>query len=105
MNYPKLELSDENIDFGKSSADHPKFHTLSLYNRGVDVLNIRTIKSNCGCVDWNLKDENIPRGDSTVLMIKLDPINRKGRQFKNITLFTNDPSNSTRVISLKALIP
>ena len=105
VNYPQLELSDENIDFGKSSADQPKFHTLSLYNRGVDVLNIRTIKSNCECIDWDLKKENIPGGDSTVLMIKLDPINRKGRQFKNITLFTNDPSNSTRVISLKALIP
>ena len=105
VNYPKLDLSDENIDFGKILANQPKFHNLSLYNRGIDVLNIRTIKSNCGCVDWNLKDENIPRGDSTVLMIKLDPINRKGRQFKNITLFTNDPSNSTRVISLKALIP
>ena len=105
VNYPKLDLSDENIDFGKILANQPKFHNLSLYNRGIDVLNIRTIKSNCGCVDWNLKDENIPGGDSTVLMIKLDPINRKGRQFKNITLFTNDPSNSTRVISLKALIP
>ena len=105
VNYPKLDLSDENIDFGKILANQPKFHNLSLYNRGIDVLNIRTIKSNCGCVDWDLKDENIPGGDSTVLMIKLDPLNRKGRQFKNITLFTNDPSNSTRVISLKALIP
>ena len=105
VNYPKLELSDENIDFGKSSADHPKFHTLSLYNRGVDVLNIRTIKSNCECVDWDLKKENIPGGDSTVLIIKFAPLNRKGRQFKNITLFTNDPLNSTRVISLKAQIP
>ncbi len=105
VNYPKLDLSDENIDFGKILPNQPKFHTLSLYNRGIDLLNIRTIKSNCGCVDWNLKDENIPGGDSTVLMIKLDPINRKGRQFKNISLFTNDPLNSIRVISLKALIP
>ena len=105
VDYPKLELSDENIDFGKSSADQSKFHTLSLYNRGVDVLNIRMIKSNCECVDWDLKKENISGGDSTILKIKFDPLNRKGRQFKNLTLFTNDPLNSTRVISLKAQIP
>ena len=105
VDYPKLELSDENIDFGKFSADQSKFHTISLYNRGVDVLNIRMIKSNCECVDWDLKKENISGGDSTILKIKFDPLNRKGRQFKNLTLFTNDPLNSTRVISLKAQIP
>ena len=105
VDYPKLELSDENIDFGKSSADQSKFRTISLYNRGVDVLNIRMIKSNCECVDWDLKKENISGGDSTILKIKFDPLNRKGRQFKNLTLFTNDPLNSTRVISLKAQIP
>ena len=76
-----------------------------MYNRGVDVLNIRMIKSNCECVDWDLKKENISGGDSTILKIKFDPLNRKGRQFKNLTLFTNDPLNSTRVISLKAQIP
>ena len=105
VSYPKLELSDENIDFGRSSADQPKFYTLNLFNRGVDVLNIRMIKSNCDCVEWDLKKEYIPGGDSTVLMIKFNPLNRKGRQFKNITLFTNDPLNSTRVISLKAQTP
>jgi len=105
VSYPKLELSDENIDFGRLSADQSKFYTLSLFNRGVDVLNIRAIKSNCDCVEWSLKKEYIEGGDSTVLMIKFDPLNRKGRQFKNITLFTNDPLNSTRVISLKAQTP
>ena len=53
----------------------------------------------------DLKKENISGGDSTILKIKFDPLNRKGRQFKNLTLFTNDPLNSTRVISLKAQIP
>jgi hypothetical protein len=105
VNYPKLDLSNENIDFGKLSSNQAIYHTLNLYNRGVNVLNIRTIKSNCGCVDWNLKKQNIPGGDSTVLMIKLDPQNRKGRQFKSLTLFTNDPFNATQVISLKAQIP
>jgi hypothetical protein len=105
VNYPKLDLSDENIDFGKTSSDLPIFHTLSLYNRGMDVLNIRTIKSNCSCIEWDLKNKNILGGDSTVLMIKLDPHDRKGRQFKNLTLFTNDPFNATQVIFLKAEIP
>ena len=105
VNYPILDLSDENIDFGKMYSDQPMLHKLNLYNRGTDLLNIRMIKSNCGCIEWDLKKKNIFGGDSTVLVIKLDPHNRKGRQFKNLTLFTNDPFNSTRVISLKAQIP
>tara|TARA_B110000090_G_scaffold209608_1_gene266827 strand:+ start:4683 stop:5750 length:1068 start_codon:yes stop_codon:yes gene_type:complete len=105
IDYPILGLTDQHIDFGKFSENHPKSHTLKIYNRGMDLLNIRSIKSNCACIDWDLKNENIEGGDSTVLMIKLDPNNRKGRQFKNLTLFTNDPFNTTQVISLKAEIP
>ena len=63
------------------------------------------IKSNCACISWNLERKNIAGGDSTILTIMLNPQNRKGRQFKNLTLFTNDPLNATHVISLEALIP
>ena len=104
-NYPVLGCSVKNIDFGKVSSHQSSLYTLNLYNKGNDLLNIRMIKSNCGCIDWNLEKKNIVGGDSTNLTIMLNPQNRKGRQFKNLTLFTNDPLNATYVISLEALIP
>ena len=104
-NYPVLECSVKNIDFGKISSNQSSMYTLNLYNKGIDLLNIRMIKSNCGCIEWNLEKKNIVGGDSTILTIMLNPQNRRGRQFKNLTLFTNDPLNATYVISLEALIP
>ncbi len=104
-NYPVLECSVKNIDFGKISSNQLSRYTLNLYNKGINLLNIRMIKSNCGCIEWNLEKKNIVGGDSTILTIMLNPQNRKGRQFKNLTLFTNDPFNATHVISLEALIP
>ena len=104
-NYPVLECSVNNIDFGKISSKQSSHYTLNLYNKGIDLLSIRMIKSNCGCIEWNLEKKNIVGGDSTILKIILNPQNRKGRQFKNLTLFTNDPLNATHVIPLEALIP
>ena len=104
-NYPLLECSMKNIDFGKISSNQSSSHTVNLYNKGIDLLSIRMIKSNCGCIEWNLEEKNIVAGDSTVLTIIFNPQNRQGRQFKNLTLFTNDPLNAAHVISLEALIP
>ncbi|MFZ9046990.1 MAG: hypothetical protein ACO2ZZ_14120 [Cyclobacteriaceae bacterium] len=44
------------------------------------------------------------RGKSVDLKVKFISDDRRGRQYKTITIFTNDPINPTQTISVKALI-
>ena len=104
--FPKLVFELPKVDFGKMlSSGKVKSSAVTLYNEGNEVLNIRTIKSDCGCVQWHLAETNINPKGSVTLLIAFNPYNRKGRQLKNLTIFSNDPIHPTQVLPVVADIP
>jgi hypothetical protein len=103
-NAPKLTFDVNAIDFGTVSGTTEIEKIITLTNSGKSKLNIRQIDTNCDCVVTGLKKENIAPGKSTNLKIKFVAEERKGRQYKTITVFSNDPSNPTQTLSVKALV-
>ncbi len=101
---PKLTFDNNALDFGILSTSAEMEKTITLRNTGESKLNIRQIDSNCDCVITALPRENIVRGKSVDLKVKFISGDRRGRQYKTITIFTNDPINPTQTISVKALI-
>lgn len=101
---PKLSIKERVADFGKVESGQLVELEFELANDGKEKLNIRKIKSNCDCVTYQNKSENIKKGRSQTLKVKFDTTGRKGNQYKTITLFTNDPSAPTQMVTIKGVV-
>jgi hypothetical protein len=99
---PRLKLSKTSHDFGKVVAGAKVETELLITNEGKSDLMIRNTQSNCDCVVASYDKSVLKPGESTKLKLVFDTMNRNGRQYKNVTVFSNDPNAPTQMITLKA---
>ena len=102
---PKLAFNKTAHNFGKIEQDAEVETEFILTNNGKESLNIRLAKSNCGCTIVDLEKEDIAPGETANMKIKFNSKGRRGRQYKTVTVFSNDPSAPTQVLSLRAEVP
>ena len=98
---PRLLFDKTAFDFG-GIADENLQTEFVLKNEGKTSLNIRSVKSNCQCVKTELDNEDIEVGSTAIMKVTFLPQKRRGRQYKTITVFSNDPRAPTQVLSIKA---
>lgn len=101
---PKLQIENRLHDFGKLNQGKIVEQEFKLTNTGKNLLNIRSIKSNCKCAVATLEKENLEPGKSAILKVTLDTKGRVGSQLKSITIFSNDPSDPTQVVSVRTRV-
>ena len=101
---PKLTFDRNSYDFGNIKKGATATTTFTLTNYGQQDLLIRQIKPNCGCTVTKLKKDKIAPGKSVEMEVSFDSSGRRGRQYKTVTVFSNDPTAPTQTISLKAEI-
>lgn len=102
---PKLAFDKTGHNFGKMAKDASAETEFLLTNNGRESLNIRLAKSNCGCTLVDLEKEDIKPGETVKMKVKFDSKGRRGRQYKTVTVFSNDPTAPTQVLSLRAEVP
>lgn len=102
---PRLTFDKTVHNFGKLQKDSAAETEFMLTNNGNMPLNIRLAKSNCGCTLVDLEKEDIKPGESVKMKVKFDSKGRRGRQYKTVTVFSNDPTAPTQVLSLRAEVP
>lgn len=100
-NAAKLEISDRSYDFGKVTAGEKLELEFELKNVGNEKLYFRTIKSNCGCITYEIKNKGIKKGKSQILKVFFDTSDMRGNQYKSITIYSNDPVAPTQIITIK----
>ncbi|SMD37894.1 Protein of unknown function [Reichenbachiella faecimaris] len=101
---PKLAITDRLQDLGKVNVDSKTVAEFQITNHGLSTLDIRKVKSNCGCFLAELSKNTIKPGKSVTLKGTFDATNRKGNQNKSITIYSNDPVDPVQVVSIKASI-
>lgn len=101
---PKLNISDRIYDFGKTTAGTKLEIEFELTNSGKEKLLFRAIKSNCGCLTYEVKNKGIKKGKSQTLKVFFDTSEMRGNQYKSITLYSNDPVTPTQIITIKGKI-
>ena len=102
---PKLGVSKKAHDFGKIEGDAVVETEFVVTNDGKQTLNIRQTATNCGCTSVILPKKDLEPGESTTMKVKFDSKGRRGRQYKTVTIFSNDPSNPSQVLSIRAETP
>ncbi len=102
---PRLSFNRTNFDFGKLQKDAVAETTFLLTNTGKSPLNLRKITTNCGCTVAEMEKMDLAPGESSSMKVKFDTARRKGRQYKSITVFSNDPTAPTQVVTIRAEVP
>ena len=98
---PRLTFDQKQHDFGRldTAAVSTDF---VLTNNGLQSLNVRTVRSNCNCIETSLSTADIAPGESATLTVTFSPEGRRARQYKTVTVFSNDPVAPTQVLSIRA---
>jgi hypothetical protein len=103
-NAPKLSIADRTHDFGVVKAGEIVEVEVTLENAGLEKLSFRAIKSNCGCITYEVKSKNLKKGRSQTLKLFFDTTELRGNQYKTVTLFSNDPVNPTQIVTIKGKV-
>lgn len=99
---PKLLINRREHNFGKILANTTVETVFTLTNAGKSELNIRSTLANCTCTVAVLEKNTLKPGESTKLKVTFDTKGRRGKQFKNVAIFSNDPAAPTQVVNIKA---
>ncbi len=101
-NAPRLAIDRTNHDFGRLNEGNKVKTTFQISNTGKEPLSIRDTRGNCGCTISSLPKKELKPGESIPMTVTFDTSGRRGRQYKTVTIFSNDPMGPTQMISIRA---
>ncbi|WP_323756254.1 DUF1573 domain-containing protein [Roseivirga sp.] len=99
---PYLAISDLDYDFKIMSPNTKKSVTITLSNRGNELLDLYKIESNCSCLQYNINKAAIASGESIEMEVTFDATDRLGYERKTLAIFSNDPRKPTAVITFRS---
>jgi len=99
-----LYLPETQYNFGQVKEGSVVSHTFQLVNKGQSELEIKDIKTSCGCTAAMLSSPNLKPGETGTLKIDLDTKNRVGKMSRTITIVSNDVEQENKVLTIFAEI-
>ena len=102
---PRVAFDRTTHDFGTVKQGEIISANFTFTNTGRSELNIRETKTNCTCTASVPDKTTLAPSESSVLRVTFDTEGRRGRQYKSITVFTNDPTKPTRQLTITGIVP
>ena len=99
---PIMYFNDTQHDFGKLHEGDVVDYTFSFQNKGNENLDIRNVKTSCGCTAALVSSKTIEPGKEGTLKVELDTKNHVGKMSRRITIYSNDPTNPDMVLTIFA---
>jgi hypothetical protein len=101
---PKIEIiGGDTYDWGKvKPKDSPLKATLKIKNAGNQVLNVKEVKAGCGCTTTKIDKDVLQPNEIGSVDVTLNVSNVSGVVIKSITVFSDDPKEGSKVVTIKA---
>ncbi len=99
---PQIIYETESHDFGNIKQGEKKTYQFKFTNQGHQDLQLRKVKSTCGCTAALPDQKTVKPGEESFISVSFDSKGRKGKQYKYITVFSNDPSRSETRLDIRA---
>lgn len=99
-NAPIAQFDKKECNFGEIKQGEKTSCDFTLTNAGKSILFIRKTKASCGCTAVTLGQKEIQPGQSTTIRATFDSTGKSGRQYKSITVITNDPSQPENTLTI-----
>ena len=103
---PRLSLAPERVDFGRVLSGRRLQRTLSVANFGTSPLELRPVRSECGCVaapEWRVP-RTLQPGERAPLQLLFDTGSAPGRVVRKLWLQSNDPQRPRVELQLEATV-
>jgi cytochrome c biogenesis protein CcdA len=103
---PRIQFESEVVDFGKMKQMEIKTKTVSFRNVGNEILEVREIRSSCGCTAGAIDVKNRmvkPRSTGTI-EVTFNSKGYRGNVSKNLYITTNDPEKPRVYLNIRAMV-
>lgn len=101
---PRLQLDKTLYEFGTVKEGDLVEVEFEISNAGMQELNIRKTKANCGCTVSKPEKDVLQPGESSKILVTFDTRGRQGNQYKTVTIFSNDPTAPTQTLTIKGKV-
>lgn len=99
---PRIAFKEESFDFGRIPEDNIVEYTFTLTNTGDEPLQIKDTQSSCGCTAVLASKDIINPEETGEIKTSLNPVGKRGKITKTITVTTNDPVEPQKTLYLYA---
>ena len=103
-NAPKIKFQTETFSFDTVKQGTPvacKFH---FKNEGKSTLEIRKIKTSCGCTAGSMEKMSYVQGEEGDVDVTLNTRNKNGNVRQIITIISNDPVNTETKVFIEGVV-
>ncbi|MBU2887929.1 DUF1573 domain-containing protein [Gilvimarinus agarilyticus] len=101
---PKLSIDDKLNNAGRVNEGQTVEVEYTLVNTGAGMLDVRKVESSCACLVAELDDYTIKSGKSASMKLTLDTSGMRGGQNKTVYIYSNDPQESTQVVTIRVTV-
>jgi hypothetical protein len=98
---PLISADAQTYDFGKVMDDAPIEHAFKVLNVGRAPLQIKRVRSTCGCTAVNAQAQTLPPDGSAEVKVRLNAKGLVGKVSKTVYVECNDPSKANYGLTLK----
>ena len=95
---PNMIFTDEAFNFGTIKRGEKVTHVFNFKNTGKQKLYIRKMTSTCGCTASEPSADEFEPGAAGNIKVTFNSAGKIGKQFQTITMITNDPHKSTKLL-------
>lgn len=103
-NAPVASFDRKEVNFGNLKQGEKVDCDFQLTNTGKSPLYVRKTKASCGCTAVTMGNKTIAPGETTTIRATFDSKGKSGRQYKTVTIITNDPKNPEIVLNINGSI-
>ncbi len=93
--YPTIFFKEPDFNFGKIYKGQKVEHVYMFENRGENTLNIKKVKTSCGCTAAILTNHTISPAETGEIRVTYNPGSNTGNVKKSITVLNDDPEHSS----------
>ncbi|MCL1821894.1 MAG: DUF1573 domain-containing protein [Prolixibacteraceae bacterium] len=101
-NAPIATFNKMEHDFGDIKQGAKPEYSFELKNTGKSDLMIRSVKATCGCTAVEPEKKIIAPGETAPIKVTFNSTGQKGRNSKGVTVITNDPKGSNRMLRISS---
>jgi hypothetical protein len=101
----ELKWDQTSIELHPSPNDKQAVGHFKYQNTGDKPVKFKSVKTSCGCTAAQTQKEEVPAGEKGEITATFNIGDRTGTQVKTVTVETDEPANTTTVLTLKAVIP
>lgn len=102
--HAQLRWEQTEIELHPKASDAEAIANFKYENKGSNVINIKNVRSSCGCTVASLKKNEVAPGEKGEVTATFKIGGRTGIQQKTVTVETDDPTQPSITLLLKAMI-